>query len=320
MTAATESPTLNGHPDAPRTSARRRPRARRKKLHSSKLPVFLVLPALVLMGLFTVAPAIYAFVLSFMGRKVSGGLLGGSSEEVFVGLNNYVAALLDSEFWASILRMLTVAAIGVPATLIFATVFALCLDAKRARLTTFTRIAIFLPYAVPGVIASLLWGFLYLPATSPIGGDVIDYFGSSEIFFAVANIAVWGVVGFNMLIIYTSLRGLPAEIFDAAQLDGAGELQIALRIKLPLIRPALLMCALFSVLGALQLFNEPTTLRPLANAITSSWVPLMKVYSDAFVTNNIYQGAASALLLVALTIGATVLVNIVANRVGKASK
>lgn len=320
MTAATESPTLNGQPDPTRGSARRQSGAKRKKLHSSKLPVFLVLPALVLMALFTVAPAIYAFVLSFMGRKVSGGLLGGSSEEVFVGLNNYVAALLDSEFWASILRMLTVAAIGVPATLIFATVFALCLDAKRARLTTFTRIAIFLPYAVPGVIASLLWGFLYLPATSPIGGDVIDYFGSAEIFFSVANIAVWGVVGFNMLIIYTSLRGLPAEIFDAAQLDGAGELQIALRIKLPLIRPALLMCALFSVLGALQLFNEPTTLRPLANAITSSWVPLMKVYSDAFVTNNIYQGAASALLLVALTIGATVLVNIVANRVGKASK
>lgn len=320
MTAAIESPTLNERPAAAIRSPHKASGVKRRKLHSSKLPVLLVLPALVLMALFTVAPAIYAFVLSFMGRKVSGGLLGGSSEEVFVGLNNYVSALLDTEFWASILRMVTVAAIGVPATLIFATVFALCLDAKRARLTTFTRIAIFLPYAVPGVIASLLWGFLYLPATSPIGGDAIDYFGSTEIFFAVANIAVWGVVGFNMLILYTSLRGLPAEIFDAAQLDGAGELQIALRIKLPLIRPALLMCALFSVLGALQLFNEPTTLRPLANAITSSWVPLMKVYSDAFITNNIYQGAASALLLVALTIGATVLVNIVAIRVGKASK
>ncbi|WP_104088779.1 carbohydrate ABC transporter permease [Arthrobacter sp. GMC3] len=318
MTTATEKPSTVLDSDR-RTSNRLLP-PKRKKLRSSALPVFLVMPAVVLMAIITVAPAIYAFVLSFMGRKVTGGLLGGGTQEIFVGLNNYVAALTDSEFWASITRMLTVAVVGVPATLILATVFALCLDAKRARLTGFTRIAIFIPYAVPGVVASLLWGFLYMPATSPIGGGVIDYFGSTTIFFSVANIAVWGVVGFNMIILYTAIRGLPAELYDAAQLDGASELQIALKIKLPLIRPALVMCGLFSVLGALQLFNEPTTLRPLANAITSSWVPLMKVYSDAFVTNNIYQGAASALLLVALTVGATVVVNAVGRRLGKANK
>ena len=66
------------------------------------------------------------------------------------------------------------------------------------------------------------------------------------------------------------------------------------------------MISLFSVIGALQLFNEPTTLRPLANAITSTWVPLMRVYSDAFVTNNIYGGAASAFTLLVMTVAATV--------------
>ncbi len=69
------------------------------------------------------------------------------------------------------------------------------------------------------MIASLLWGFLYLPATSPIGGEVIDYFGGTEVFFSVANIAVWGVVGFNMVIMYTALRGLPREMYEAAKLD-----------------------------------------------------------------------------------------------------
>jgi multiple sugar transport system permease protein len=293
-------------------STQRRPRR-------SILPIVLVTPAVVLLVLFTYAPAVYAFVLSLLKNHVSGGLLGTKTERVFAGLENYIATLTDSEFWASLGRMLLVAAVGVPSVLILATVFALCLDANRARLTGFSRLAIFLPYAVPGVIASLLWGFLYLPSTSPIGGQFIDYFGNTTVFFAVANVAVWGVLGFNMIVLYTALKSIPRELFDAAQLDGASELQIALRVKLPMIAPALAMVALFSVIGALQLFNEPTTLKPLTNAISSTWVPLMRVYTGAFVNNDIYGGAASAFTLLVMTVGATVLVNVAGERLGRRS-
>jgi multiple sugar transport system permease protein len=281
------------------------PIAGRKK-RSSKLPVLLVAPALVLLALFTFAPAAYAVYLSLMKLHVSGGLLGTSSTQVFAGLSNYADTFRDPEFWHSLGRMLLIAVIGVPATVILATAFALCLDANAARLTTVARLAIFLPYAVPGVIASILWGFLYLPATSPIGGSVINYFGNREIFFTVANVAVWGVVGFNTVVLYTALRALPRDVRQAAEIDGASELQIALHVKLPQIAPAIAMIALFSVIGALQLFNEPTALKPLTNAITSTWVPLMRVYSDAFVNNNIYGGAASAFTLLVMTVALTV--------------
>jgi multiple sugar transport system permease protein len=276
--------------------------------HRTKLPHVLLTPAVILFLLFTVAPAGYALFLSFQKTKVGGGLFGDQNPTaVFAGLQNYSATVHDSEFWHSILRMLMVAVVGVPATIIFSTVFALCLDAKRARLTGFARLAIFLPYAVPGVVASLLWGFIYLPATSPIGGAHFDYFGSKAVFFSVANVAVWGVVGFNMVVIYTSLRGLPRELYEAAELDGARELQIALRIKLPLLAPTLTLVTVFSLVGALQLFNEPSTLKPIANAISSTWVPLMRVYTDAFVDNDIYKGAATSFVLIIMTIAATVL-------------
>jgi multiple sugar transport system permease protein len=289
------------------------PTAARKK-HSSKLPVLLVTPALVLLALFTFAPACYAFYLSLMKMQVTGGLLGTSSAQVFAGVSNYASTFSDPEFWHSLARMLLIAVIGVPSTVILATVFALCLDANAARLTTVTRLAIFLPYAVPGVIASLLWGFLYLPATSPIGGSVINYFGNGTVFFTVANVAVWGVVGFNTVVLYTTLRALPRDIRHAAEIDGASELQIAFRIKLPQIAPAIAMVSLFSVLGAFQLFNEPTTLKPLTNAITSTWVPLMRVYSDAFVNNNIYGGAASAFTLLVMTVALTIAGGAIATR------
>jgi multiple sugar transport system permease protein len=281
------------------------PTAGRKK-HSSKLPVLLVAPALVLLALFTFGPAGYALYLSLMKLQVSGGLLGTSASQVFAGFGNYASTFSDPEFWSSLVRMLWIALIGVPATVILATVFALCLDANAARLTNVTRLAIFLPYAVPGVIASMLWGFLYLPATSPIGGATVNYFGNRLIFFTVANVAVWGVVGFNTVVLYTTLRALPRDVIQAAEIDGASERQIALHIKLPQIAPAIAMITLFSVIGALQLFNEPTTLKPLTNAITSTWVPLMRVYSGAFVTNNIYGGAASAFTLLVMTVAVTV--------------
>ena len=285
---------------------------RKKKRLGSSLPVVLVAPAVILLVLFTVAPAIYAIDLSFLHLKITGGLLGlGKPQEVWAGFANYVATTTDPEFWGSVGRMLIVAVIGVPATIILASLFALCLDAKRARLVGITRLAIFLPYAVPGVVASLLWGFMYLPATSPIGGEFINYFGSTGVFFAVANVAVWGVIGFNMVIIYTALRGLPPELFEAAELDGASEFQIATRIKLPLILPAVTMVALFSVIGGLQLFNEPTTLKPLANAITSTWSPLMYVFTQANVKNDIYGGAATSFLLILMTVGLAVIVNVV---------
>lgn len=275
-----------------------------------QLPYWLVLPAVALFVLFVLAPGVYALILSFQGRKVTGGLLGSTSTTVFAGLDNYLGALSDGNFWASIVRMLAVGLVTVTLTVGLALLFALLLDTPRARLVRFARLSIFLPYAVPGVIATLLWGFLYLPATSPIGGRVINYFGTTEVYFTVANVAIWGSVGFNMVVMYTALRSLPPEIYEAARIDGASELQIALRVKAPLLRPAIAMCCLFTVLAALQLFNEPNTLRPLSNAISSDWVPLMKIYTDAFVNSDIYSAAATSTLITV----AALLVSFVAAR------
>ncbi|CAM5357297.1 hypothetical protein SHIRM173S_02058 [Streptomyces hirsutus] len=124
--------------------------------------------------------------------------------------------------------MLGYGCIVVPVMLGLALVFALMLDSERVRLAPFTRLAIFLPYAIPGVIAALLWGFLYLPDVSPFY-FVLDRFGLPQpdlldggpLFLALSNIAVWGGTGFNMIVIYTALRAVPAEVYEAAKLDGA---------------------------------------------------------------------------------------------------
>ncbi|WP_017240782.1 carbohydrate ABC transporter permease [Streptomyces sp. SS] len=272
-------------------------------------PYGFLLPAAVLFALFFALPIGYAVRLSFHKVEIKGlGLGKGARNEVWAGLENYTSALTDPEFLHSALRVLGYGAVVVPVMLGLALLFALLLDSERVRARSFARLAIFLPYAVPGVIAALLWGFLYLPDVSPFL-YLLDAFGlprpdlmdGGALYLAMSNIAIWGGTGFNMIVIYTALRSLPAEVHEAARLDGCSELQIALRVKIPMVAPSLVLTFFFSIIATLQVFNEPMTLKPLTNGIPSGWSPLMKVYNDAFTGGNIHAASATAVVLALAT-------------------
>ncbi|MFC1401030.1 MULTISPECIES: carbohydrate ABC transporter permease [Streptacidiphilus] len=273
-------------------------------------PYGFLAPAIVLFSLMFALPIGYAGYLSFRKIHIQGlGLGPGSRSEGWAGLSNYASALSDPELLNGTARVLVYGAMLVPVMLGLALLFALLLDADKVRLRAFSRIAIFLPYAIPGVVASLLWGFLYLPTTSPgyfllgkLGMSGPQLLSGHGMYVALANIAVWGGTGFNMVVIYTSLRSIPAEVYEAARLDGASELQIALRIKIPMVLPSLVLTFFFSLIATLQVFSEPTTLAPLTNGISSTWSPLMKVYRDAFVRGDIYSASATSVVIAAVTL------------------
>lgn len=276
---------------------------RRKPGGGGFAPWAFLSPAAILFVLFLIIPIGYALYLSFTQLKVAGGAFG-KKEQVFVGFDNYVASLTDPEFLASLGRLGLFAIIAVPLTLGLALVFALLLDIPRVRATRFSRTAIFLPYAVPGVIATLMWGFMYLPSTSPftaaftsLGLPAPDFLAAPEIFGSLANIAIWSGIGFNMVVMYTALRSIPTDLYEAARIDGANEWTIAWRIKIPLLSPALILTFLFSVIATLQAYGEPQTLRSLSNSISYSFFPLMKVYRDAFALDNIPGAAATSVVL-----------------------
>jgi multiple sugar transport system permease protein len=269
------------------------------------IPFVMLAPAIVLFAVFMAAPLVYTIYLSLHKTVVSGlGLGPDAKHQVFAGFENYAAALSNPDFLSSVGRVLLYGLVLVPTMLILALLFALLLDSRRSRATRFSRLVIFLPYAVPAVIASLLWGFLYLPAVSPfynlasaLGWAAPNVLGSHSVLFAVANIGVWGGVGFNMVVMFTSLKAIPTDLYEAARLDGASETQIALRIKIPVIMPSVIMTFIFSLIATLQVFAEPTTLRPLTNTISSTWSPLMSVYRDAFTRNDIYSASATSVII-----------------------
>jgi multiple sugar transport system permease protein len=271
-------------------------------------PYAFVAPAVVLYALVLLIPIGYTLYLSVEKTHVSGLGLGlGARKQVFAGLSNYATALTDAPFLSSLLRVVVYSLILVPVMLGLALLFALLLDARRVRFQRFARLSIFLPYAVPTVIASLLWGFLYLPTVSPfptilakVGLSMPNLFATNVALLSVANIGVWGGTGFNMIVMYTSLRAVPSELYEAARIDGASQIQIALRIKIPMIAPALVLTGVFSMIATLQVFNEPQTLSPLTNTISPDWMPLMRVYDLAFIQNNSYEAAALSVIIAAV--------------------
>lgn len=285
------------------------PTTRRTPRRRTAAPFAFLAPALVLFTVFLALPIGYAVYLSFRTEIVKGlGLGSGARQEVWAGFSNYVRALEDPEFIASVGRVAVYGLLLVPTMLGLALLFALLLDSHRTRARGFSRISIFLPYAVPAVIASLLWGFLYLPRVSPfyyvfdrLGWDVPEIMSSGLVVFAIANIGLWGGVGFNMIIIYTALKSIPTELYEAARLDGATELMMALRIKIPIVLPSLVLTFLFSMIATLQVFAEPMTLRPLSNTISTTWSPLMKVYRDAFTRGDIYAASATSVVIALAT-------------------
>jgi multiple sugar transport system permease protein len=291
-------------------SVARGTRTSKGRTASARVPYVFLAPVVILFTLMVLAPIGYTAYLSLRRVRVSGlGLGVGARREVFVGLDNYRSALTDHEFWAGVLRVLGYSAILLPVMLGLALVFALLLDAARVRFQRFARISIFLPYAVPVVVASLLWGFLYLPSLSPLqyllraaGLGEADLLAPGSVMFAITNIAVWSGTGFNMMVIYTQLTAIPRELYESARIDGCSELRIAVRVKIPLVAPALVMTTVFSMIATLQVFNEPNTLQPLTNGLSRTWSPLMKIVQDAFERDDIYSAAATSLLIAAMTL------------------
>ncbi|MCU1633167.1 MAG: carbohydrate transporter rane protein 1, family, partial [Micrococcaceae bacterium] len=244
-----------------------------------------IAPFAVLFLAFYAVPIVYAIVQSLLTVEREGTF--GPPRQVFGGFVQYEQVFQNTAFWASVGRVLLFGVVQVPIMLGLALLFALLLDSPLLKGKKFFRLAFFAPYAVPGVIAAIMWGFLYSPSLSPFGAVTsnVNFLSADLVLWAIANIVTWVYVGYNMLIIYASLLAIPTEIYEAARLDGASNIQIAWRIKIPLVIPAIILTAVFSIIGTLQLLAEPQTLRSFSSAINSTFTPNLAVYTTASVPN-----------------------------------
>ena len=284
------APSLTSAPPA----QRRRSKASRQNLTGWLFvgPFGIVFLALLIL------PLGFALYLSLFQKA----LIGGTK---FVGAGNYLKVFTDPSFLDGISFVIRFSLVLIPIQMAISLAIALILDAVVTKFARFSRLMIFMPYAIPGVIGALMWGFLYSKNFGPIadffgafGMAGPDFLGRSLIFYGLLNVVTWQWVGYYMIILYAALQGIDPTLYEAARIDGASQWQITMRIKIPLVSPALILILVFALIGTLQFFNEPKILQSLAaGALPNDFTPNMYAYQQAFSLANYNYGSAISFAL-----------------------
>ncbi|HUH98285.1 MAG TPA: sugar ABC transporter permease [Anaerolineales bacterium] len=290
------------NPPAPNSTKNERggstPRFSRQRFWRNAIPYLFLSPFLAGYIAFMVYPLLYSFDLSLYRKQIIGGIR-------FVGLANYLNVFQDGNFWEGIRNVLVFGLIQIPVMLGLALIFALILDGGIVRIQTVFRLGYFLPFAVPSVVAALMWGYFYGQSFGPIAQIANALKLQPPVFLtpggiipAIANISTWQFTGYNMLIIYAALKSIPSELYEAARVDGANDWQIAWHIRIPLVWPAIVLTMIFSIIGTLQLFNEPNVLAVVAPTVVNlHFTPNVYLYNLAFRNAQFNYSAAMAFTL-----------------------
>ncbi|MFF7856296.1 ABC transporter permease subunit [Streptomyces sp. NPDC007904] len=304
MAATTEQPVRAPRPVVTAPADRVRRTARRRRLGACGV---LMTPFFILLVTVFLIPVGTAAHLSFFSDDQP-GLGFGPERTVFVGLRSYTAVLTDPTFLGGLGTVALYCLIYIPLMVAGALALALLLDSGVVRLRAWAQLGLFLPHAVPGIIAALIWLYLYTPGISPVidlfaRADItLDFLGVHTVLPSIVNIALWSNLGYNMVVFYAALQAVPREVIEAAVVDGAGPVRTALRVKTPLVRSSIVMVAMFTLIWALQLFTEPVLLSQSSPMINSRFSPSMYIYDAAFTRNNYSLAAAASVVLLLFTV------------------
>lgn len=210
-------------------------------------------PALLALGVLTVYPSLWVFWLSLQRRIPIFGI------EQFEGLGNYQFLALDSRFWnaAGVTLVFTVASVGLEVVLGVAV--ALAIRGLRA-MRRLALALLLLPWVLPAVVTAKMFEWLYHPSAGlvnfALGGRELNWLGDPALALpALIAADVWRTMPFVALLCYARLLGIPPDVYEAAQVDGASPLATFARITLPLLLPILLVAVLFRTLDALRAFD-----------------------------------------------------------------
>ncbi len=269
-------------------------------------------PALLLIGVFFFLPVLAALLLSFTDFDIYA--LGDLDRLRFVGFANYLQLLQSPLFWTALGNTLYFVVVGGPLSVAVSLGAALLVSSRLIRFPGFFRAAFFLPVVTTLVAVAVVWRYLYHPrygllnyGLSWFGIAPIDWLGDPAWAMpAIILMAVWKNFGFNMIIFIAGLQNIPAQLYEAARIDGASPWQQFRHITLPLLGPTFLFVALMTMIGYFQVFAEPYVMTQGGPANRTLSVVLL-MYEEGFRWWNMGYASAAAFVLFALILAATVL-------------
>jgi len=276
-------------------------------------------PALLVLGLFFLLPVIAALVLSLTDYDLYA--LADIRNLRFVALGNYWELLHRPLFWSALGHTLYFVVVGVPLSIAVSLGAAMLLNSPLARCKPFFRTALFAPVVTTVVAVAVIWRYLFNTkyglanyALDGLGIHPVDWLGDPR--WAMPTIilfAVWKNFGYNMIIFLAALQAIPADLYEAARIDGASPVRQFRHITLPMLGPTLLMVSILTVSGYFQLFAEPFVMTE-GGPLQSTTSVLYLMYEEGFKWWNLGSASAVAFLLFLIMFAVTVVMLRVARR------
>lgn len=265
-------------------------------LRDTRIGLAFVAPTFIMLTVFVLLPSLAVLWLS-----TTEWFLVGKPE--FVGLENYLGLIEDSTFGQSLIVTFQVAAgIAIPGAFIALILALLMGSVTRGR--GFYQTVLYLPLVIPSVVSSIIWGAMY------VGNGVINGVLGTEIRWladprwavvSILMLMVWTNVGYYTILIFAGLQDIPAEILEAASMDGANVRQRLVHILLPLSRPVLLFVFVIATTEALTLFVQPYLLTQGGPGGATQTLSL-SIYQTAFSFGNVGKASAMAVVLLVIAI------------------
>jgi len=260
-----------------------------------------------LLVLFGLGPMVYALLLAFTNDA------GG-----WVGLHNFIKTATDFRFLPALEHVLLYTAMWLTSLVVLVVALALLLHGRANRASSTFRFLFYLPGALAGASSVLVWLFMLDPAVSP-GSFLLEHVLRSQLFvesiapgnlpFIFAMIAFWTGAGGWIVVMYGALNTIPHDLEEAATIDGAGPVTIALRLKLPLIRKWIAYMAILSFATGTQLFVEPQLVNEASlGLVPDTWSSNQLAYQIAFRYGDFNSAAAVSVDLLAIGLVAAVLI------------
>ncbi|HEV7706649.1 MAG TPA: sugar ABC transporter permease [Asanoa sp.] len=262
-------------------------------------------PYTVLFLVFMAVPVVVSLVMSFTDLRSTD--LRNPFAVNFVGLDNYTKLFSDDLFLRSSLNTLVFVVIGVPLTIVLALAAATALNSSLLRFRALFRVGFYLPVVTSIVAIAVVWRFLLDPEVGLVNNllRVVGIDGPSWLFdtkLALPSLivmAAWRNFGFLMVVFLAGLQAVPADLYEAATLDGANRWQQFRNVTLPMLRPTLLFGGVVTGIGYLQFFEEPFVMTqggPLSSTLSVSY----HIYNQFGFGNYGYAAAGSYVLFVAI--------------------
>lgn len=275
------------------------------KLKKKIAPWCFIAPFLLVFLVFAVYPVFYSVVLSFGTYKASRINLSG--------LKNYSYLLSDKSFLQSIINTFKIGLIQVPVMVFLALVLACFLNSKLVKGKGFFRMAIFIPVLIDAVSYSVIFSLLF--NDQGFINSIVAKFGFTPAswytnpWLATMMIVIaqtWKWTGYNTIIILSGLQNIPAELYEAAAIDGANRIQQFARITMPLLRHMILLVMVTSVNGAVQMFTEPNIITH-GGPTGSTTTVMLYLYNMGFKNFNFGIACAGSYVVVAIVVVLTLI-------------